>query len=305
MQPPSSLLEELESLPRRAPPDYFHGVRAAELCRADNLLVFLRRERSVLFETGFATRPHHRYVLVINFATAGTLHVDGVGYRLHPGEAFLLVPYQLHFYLDVAAEQIRWLYFTFEAREAGAFEAFRNLPLALDAAELAEALRLARAHGRVELDGPGGREALILGFALFLTRLKQQGLRRGPPLVAPSIGDALLERINRLLAWHLADGLDIGALAGRLALSESHLRKRFREATGMSLGHYLLHYRLNRAIKLLVHSDASLTQIAAECGYESLAAFSRAFKAKLGETPSSFRRSGGADTGRTNGADGR
>jgi transcriptional regulator GlxA family with amidase domain len=134
---------------------------------------------------------------------------------------------------------------------------------------------------------------LILGFSLFLNRLKQTGSRRSPPLIVPPTADhALLERINRLLTWHLEDRLTIAALAGRLAISESHLRKRFRQLNGLSLGSYLLHYRLNRAIKLLVHSDLSLTQIAVECGYESLAAFSRSFRTKVGQTPSSFRKSG-------------
>jgi AraC-like DNA-binding protein len=95
-----------------------------------------------------------------------------------------------------------------------------------------------------------------------------------------------------LLAWHLDERLTIGAIARRLAMSPSHLRKRFQQLNGLSLGNYLLHYRLSRAIKLLVQSDLSLTQIAVDCGYESLAAFSRAFKGKVGKNPSAFRKFG-------------
>jgi AraC-like DNA-binding protein len=284
------LRKELEGLPGLAPTEYFHGVRASGLCRADNVLFFLRRERAVLRETGFATRPHHRYVLIFNFETSGTLHVDGVAYRFHPGEAFLIAPFQLHFYLEVEAPAIRWLYLTFEAPEPEPFATFINVPLSPGEGDWAEVVRLARAFGRVGLEGATGREALLLGTSLLLTRLKQAGLRRTPPAVAARADDDLLARLNRLLAWHLAEGMDIGTLAARLGLSESHLRKRFRQLTSLSLGHYLLHYRLNRAIKLLVHSRLSLTLIAGECGYESLAAFSRSFKGKLGQTPSRFRR---------------
>jgi AraC-like DNA-binding protein len=284
---------DLRQLARSTPRDYFHGVQATERCRPDNLLAFLRTERRVLHETGFATRPHHRYVLLINLETTGTVSVDGVAYRIHPREAFLIAPFQLHFYLDVADESIRWLYFTFEAPDRAPFEAFLNARLALRDAELREAVRLAQMCARAELAGAGAREALVLGFELFLNRLRQLGLGRTLPAASsPREHYALLDRINRLLAWHLEERMNIAGLAARLGWSESHLRKRFLQLSGTSLGNYLLHYRLNRAIKLLVHSDLSLTQIAIDCGYESLAAFSRAFKSHVGKTPSAFRRAG-------------
>ena len=292
MKPTPEMVAKLEVLSGQVPRDYFHGVRAAEMCQADNLLVFLRTQREVLHETGFTTRPHHRFVLVLNFATEGTLSVDGVAFRLHPGEAFLIAPYQLHFYMDVADASIRWVFFTFEAPDRAPFEPMLNVPISLGEEEMTDGLRLALEYHRVELAGLGARETLILGVSLFLNRIKQIGLRRTPPLVPTTVDYTLVERINRLLGWHLAEGVNIGTLAERLSLSESHLRKRFRQLTGLSLGGYLLHYRLNRAINLLVHSELSLTQIALDCGYESLAAFSRSFKTKLGEAPSHFRKSG-------------
>ncbi len=256
-------------------------------------MAFLRTERAVLHEGGFNNRPHHRYVLLINYATEGTISADGVTFRLHPGEAFLVAPYQMHFYLDVADAAIRWLFFTFEAETAEAFEAIRNVPISLGEAELAEAARLGLAFTGIETAGAGARASLLLGVSLLLNRLKQiVGTRRAPRLAVSGPDDGLLERVNRLLDWHLRERLGIADLAARLAMSESHLRRRFRQHTGMSLGSFLLHYRLNRAIKLLVHSQLSLTQIAFECGYESLAAFSRAFQHKVGKSPSAFRKAG-------------
>lgn len=293
MSPDAPSLAALDALPWREPRDYFHGIQADSLCRADNVICFLRRERAVLHERGFATRPHHRFVLILNFATSGTLNVDGNGFRLHPGEAFLIAPYQLHFYMDVAAPTIRWVYFTFEAPERDPFESFLNVPIRFDEAEAEAGRRLAESALRVELEGAAARESLVLGLSLLLTQLKHRAIRRGLGMFASAPEGDLVGRINRLLSWHLEEGLDVRALATRLSISESHLRRRFRALTGLSLGHYLLHYRLNRAIKLLVHSRSSLTAIAFACGYESLAAFSRGFKAKVGQTPSDFRRSGG------------
>ena len=292
MNPAAAHLARLEPLRGVTPADYFHGVRAPDLCRVDNVLAFLRSERAVLHESGFTTRPHHRYVLLVNFQTEGTINVDGVAFRLHPGEAFLIAPYQMHFYMDVADAAIRWVFFTFEAEQRETFEPILNLPITLADAEMAETQRLALAYLGVDTAGAGARAALLLGLSLLINRLKQVGTRRTPHLPPSGADDGLIERVNRLLTWHLEERIKIGGLAERLAMSESHLRKRFRQLTGMSLGNFLLHYRLNRAIKLLVHSEQSLTQIAFDCGYESLAAFSRSFQTKVGKSPSAFRKAG-------------
>jgi transcriptional regulator GlxA family with amidase domain len=54
--------------------------------------------------------------------------------------------------------------------------------------------------------------------------------------------------------------------------------------------HYLAHWRMQVAAQELRHSNASLAQIAATIGYESEAAFSRAFKKAFGTAPASWRR---------------
>ena len=157
-----------------------------------------------------------------------------------------------------------------------------------------QALDLSRAYLDLAPSNPDHANRFLLSVARFLTDLRLASQEQATPLprpISPARSErSLVQRINRLLYDRLAEGIGIQELGQRLALSESHLRKRFRALTGISLGSYLVHYKLNRAVKLLAHSDASLTQIATECGYESLAAFSRSFKAKLGLTPSDYRK---------------
>jgi AraC-like DNA-binding protein len=54
--------------------------------------------------------------------------------------------------------------------------------------------------------------------------------------------------------------------------------------------HYLANWRMQIAAEKLRNSNASLAQVAAVVGYESEAAFSRAFKKAFGTAPAAWRR---------------
>jgi AraC-like DNA-binding protein len=53
---------------------------------------------------------------------------------------------------------------------------------------------------------------------------------------------------------------------------------------------YLLRWKMHTALKWLKGSDAPLSQLANKLGYESEAAFSRAFKRLMGISPGAARR---------------
>lgn len=298
MNPPLSPSDELAQLQRLLPHDYFQGIQARNLCFADNVIVFRRDNRDVLNQRNFESRPHHRHVLVINFRTGGSVSVDGSVYHLQPGDAFLIAPFQFHFYMDIPDRPLNWLFITFETPLPAPFAAMANNPIAITDELARQAVAIARAYDRRNEHGQLEDNELILAVSSFLNALRRLAQEQSPAqlqsLTPGKTGYGLVQKVNRLLHDRLAEGIGIQELAARLNLSESHLRKRFKTQTGLSLGSYLIHYKLNRAVKLLVHSESSLSQIATECGYESLAAFSRSFKSKLGAAPSHYRRNGQA-----------
>jgi AraC-like DNA-binding protein len=55
--------------------------------------------------------------------------------------------------------------------------------------------------------------------------------------------------------------------------------------------HYLAHWRMQVAAQKLRGTNASLAQVAELVGYDSEAAFSRAFKRAFGSSPATWRRS--------------
>ena len=111
----------------------------------------------------------------------------------------------------------------------------------------------------------------------------------------PFVGKALsLLHANPSRDWTIEE------LATQVGQSRSLFAKRFTDLLGMPPMHYLAQWRMQIASERLGSGNANVATIAAEIGYESEAAFSRAFKKLMGVPPSEWRRgvrSGPADGG--------
>lgn len=102
----------------------------------------------------------------------------------------------------------------------------------------------------------------------------------------PGVGRALAALHERPSEpWTLEK---LGEAAG---MSRSVLHERFSHFLGQAPMQYLAAWRMQVAAGMLRDSDSKLIEIALEVGYESEAAFSRAFKRAVGASPGAWRRS--------------
>ena len=83
-----------DALKLQPPEDYFAGRSAEDICIPRNLIVFSRKTTRELQRRSFDGYPHHRYVLLFNLMTNGTINIDGIHWRLEPGDAMMVFPYQ-------------------------------------------------------------------------------------------------------------------------------------------------------------------------------------------------------------------
>ena len=81
----------------------------------------------------------------------------------------------------------------------------------------------------------------------------------------------------------------VANLAAQAGVSRSLLDGRFRDVLGMAPIRYLHEWRMHVANDLLTASEATVAAVARRVGYESEAAFSRAFKRARGSSPSQWR----------------
>jgi len=104
---------------------------------------------------------------------------------------------------------------------------------------------------------------------------------------APLLEDA---RLRKLLTLIEADPLGTSQhWALTLNLSNSHLQRLFKEATGMALGQALSERRLQEAARLLATTNLRIKEIACAVGYEHTSSFTRAFERRFAQAPRRFR----------------
>lgn len=101
--------------------------------------------------------------------------------------------------------------------------------------------------------------------------------------------DEVVGRALTLLHGKPAHPWTLPDLARAVASSRSNLAKRFGELVGQPPMQYLSKWRIQVAANLLVQSGAKVATIGSEVGYDSEAAFSRAFKRATGLAPSAWR----------------
>jgi AraC-like DNA-binding protein len=102
--------------------------------------------------------------------------------------------------------------------------------------------------------------------------------------------DRFVGRALTLLHDKPAHPWTLDELAREVGLSRSSFAERFMHFVGQPPMHYLTHWRMQIAAGLLSSGAASVATIAEGVGYESEAAFSRAFKKLVGEPPATWRR---------------
>jgi AraC-like DNA-binding protein len=68
------------------------------------------------------------------------------------------------------------------------------------------------------------------------------------------------------------------------------LSKLFSEVEGITIEHFIIRQKIERAKELLVYDELSLSQIADQLGYSSVAHLSAQFKKVTGLTPTFYKR---------------
>ena len=102
--------------------------------------------------------------------------------------------------------------------------------------------------------------------------------------------DAYVDRALEAMKADPARPWTVAALSRVAGLSRAPFARRFHRATGTSPLRWLTEHRLGLAQARLVESDLALSAIAAEIGYASDFAFSKAFRRLVGVAPGVFRR---------------
>lgn len=126
-------------------------------------------------------------------------------------------------------------------------------------------------------------EALLWQIALLALRY-----RHAPD--SDQLADAhQLDLLMTALRASVARPFRLEAFCRQHGCGMRSLRARFKQQTGMSVSHYLRQLRLCRAMQLLRDNRLSISEVAAQCGFDDSNYFSVVFHQAFNVTPSGYR----------------
>lgn len=123
-------------------------------------------------------------------------------------------------------------------------------------------------------------ESLLYQLCEKLERKDATNLRHEPSWINPL--KAIIHESNEHLSLEL--------LSGELGVHAGHLSRAIPKYFGTTLGNYLRQQKIKSAIKLMMDSKLSLTDISYQCGFSDQSHFARTFKLYFGKTPTSYRK---------------
>lgn len=154
---------------------------------------------------------------------------------------------------------------------------------------------LARAALRESENPQPGAETLLgkLGELVFVQAIRQHVATLPADATGWFAGlrDRQIGQALALMHGEPAARWSIATLSDRVGLSRSTFAERFATLVGVAPMHYLADWRLQLAAHAIDARGLSIAQAAAAVGYDSEAAFNRAFKRRVGLPPGAWRRS--------------
>jgi transcriptional regulator GlxA family with amidase domain len=105
----------------------------------------------------------------------------------------------------------------------------------------------------------------------------------------PAVTETSTATVRAWALEHLAEQLDLAALAARARMSVRTFTRRFRDETGLSPARWLAEQRVDRARHLLETTDLPVDQVARHSGFGTAAALRAQMAAAVGVAPSAYR----------------
>jgi len=244
-------------------------------------------------ENTFAIHVHHAPL------TAAEVWIDGRHVRLPP------VPNGGIFIFDLRTEPVAQIHQPFEfsrfqlsratlddmAYERGLRRVGDLRAATCDPDPVIQHLALAMLH-RIERFG-AERDTIFVdavALALFDHVARAYGGAREQAAAVSVLAPWQVRRVTEWVDAHLGQPISIAGLSGLIDLSPSYFSRAFVRAFGIPPHRWLLQRRIERAKALMTHSDATLADIAAACGFVDQSHFTKVFSGIVHATPSAWRR---------------
>ena len=244
---------------------------------------------SPLHSFGPAVRPN--YILHYIMEGKGKFLVNGEEYNLQKGQGFLIEPEVQTFYQ--ADEEVPWTYLWIGFGGKKAEDYLRDLGLNKKqlifqcgcGEELKQIVYSMLKHRKYTAANEYFLEGLLYTFFGTLKENMEIAGNAGE-----KDGNLYVRKAVEFIPNNYADPVRVKDIADYVGVNRSYLYTLFQDNLQLSPKEYLTNFRLTRAAELLQLTDLSVETVAMSCGYQDALGFSKIFKAKMGITPSAYRK---------------
>jgi AraC-like DNA-binding protein len=239
-----------------------------------------------------AAHWHDFYEIEFFLSGGGTYTVNGTGYPVKKGSLFCMSPTDFHAYETGGQARIINIMFMDQDLDKDLMLSLlrleKNMAVRFPEAEFDGICQLCRLIVQQEdIEAPFHQtcaESLLNSLLVMVYRKLEGGRGRAADVT-------LTAKALHYMELHFRDALTLAETAGAAGLSPNYFSRKFHEDMGVTFQEYLVKMRLDYAHKMLLYSDAAVSEICSQAGFGSLAHFLRAFKKLYGQSPKSYRSS--------------
>lgn len=241
-----------------------------------------------------ATHFHSNVEMKLVFSGEIEASLNGARYILSPGMGFIVFPYQRHSYLAAEDSSVCLVQLPYNSISAYSDVFGNKRPVSPvfamnECGDLSGILSAVRGYFAKAPASPLKSGALA-GFASALFGMVMSKIELCDK---PSSGNEyIVEKIIEYCSDRFAGRVTLDDAARELFISKRQISRIFSEHLGTSFHVFINSLRVGLATEMLLSTTASVSDIAYECGFESLCTFNRVFRGVTGKTPSYIRRTG-------------
>lgn len=235
---------------------------------------------------------HDFYEIEFFLSGCGEYTVNGTAYPVQKGSLFCMSPTDFHVYeTDRPARIINIMFMDQDLDEDLMLSLLRlekNMAVQFSETEFDGICQLCRLIvQQKDVEAPFHQTCVesLLNSLLVIVYRKLEGEKSSQADLT------LTAKALHYMELHFRKTLTLAETADVVGLSPNYFSRKFHEDMGVTFQEYLVKMRLDYAHKMLLYSDASISQICALAGFRSLAHFLRAFKKLYGQSPKSYRNS--------------
>ncbi len=252
-------------------------------------------------EKVYCVEPHYHKEYELFWLSEGEmlLGTDKEKYVITPGTMVLIEPNIAHYANDTdKSKQHHFYTLTFDISALGsiddpcraAVESIKiNRLLKIPKYILADSEKIFHMMKNNEFGAEIKLKGLLYNIISHILQSKQF-IQHSDPKIDRIHSIAAINMVIDYIKNHYKEKISFKALLSNVSYSESHMRRLFKEKTGLSFIDYVNKYRVEKSCIDLLYSDKSISDIAVDNGFNNVQYYSKIFKMFTNTTPGQYRK---------------